>query len=245
MKKVFVQLFRALLCASCITALNAASDGVVIQGVHFSSTSYTTMTGLSFSQDTTGVLDEALLFSSSQKMVVYGAFSQVKATLLFSGVNYIDLYVGGVYQASAPVNNLSASGTAAANIFLLEWNPSNTTFTFRTMDGGLPGVVSDVDVWEVNDKILFVGDFGTAYTSYADFRIWDISNVAWDTYTMRLAGYDGYKPSAITKEPSDTFRVTIPTAYGGYTDDDGWEAFPWTTTSVDWDISLQRWVDNN
>jgi hypothetical protein len=63
---------------------------------------------------------------------------------------------------------------------------------------------------------------------------------------MCITGYDGYWPSAIFQESTDTFKVYLSTAgnaYGSISHNGGGFQIPWTTEWVKWDISLQAWVD--
>jgi hypothetical protein len=249
MKQSIVKMLRLFLCAATIATCAAAAPSVTISILVDTTSSPPNVfwTGLKIGGQNGGTLGEGIRFSTDNKQVWRGTFSTVfpsdcsgSPALLI--VDEDSLQVIG----SIPVNNLSCSGTASTNIFILEIDPSTASMTFRSMNGGLPGTVSDIDVWEPNDKILAVGDFGSAGSlTYADFRIWDIGNVAWDTYTMILNAYDGYWPASIQKDSTDTWIVNLSTmgnAYGGYTDNDGWESFPWTTEWVKWDISLQRWI---
>jgi hypothetical protein len=249
MKKLFVQMLRALVCAGSIAAAAAATPSGTLGIVVDSSNVWL---GPWWSGQNGGTLSEGLFYSSGSKLVVRGTFAQVFATQNGSS-SVLNVFrdtdlVNPV--STIPVSGLSYSGTSATNVFILELNGGGTSMTFRSMNGGLTGynggVVSAMSVWEANDKILFVGDFGSGLsTTYQDFRIWDIGNAAWDTYTMVLAGYDGYWPSLIVQESPDTFYVelsTVANAYGSITDSGGGTQIPWTTDWVRWDISLQRWV---
>lgn len=230
-------------------ATEAADPWIQINYVEFADANFLTIVGFGGTGGSGASLPDPQLVSYgyTQNIAAWGNVATVFPAGTLNGVPVLEVKVGTTSYGYKVVNDLSAAGTSVGNVFILSWNPSTDQFTFKAQGGSMNGVVSAMHVQSY--KIFYAGDFSVVGggSNFKDFAVWSISSSSWDSYTAKLLGYDGYKPKSIDHVSSNVVRVWLdPTAdaYGGIVDDPyGWQAIPWTTTWVEWNISGQYWSD--
>lgn len=166
--------------------------------------------------------------------------------VLASNFDEIEVYVNGV---------LDSSSSSVSNVATVTVNTSTVDTSVDNMGGGINGFISGgiaLDYGNNNFVMYLIGDFNSVggNSNFYDFAIWlDNGSLGWDTCNAQLLGYDGYYPSAVTLISGNVLRVTLSTvanAYGGIVDDSsGWQAIPWTTQTIEWNISGENWQNWN
>lgn len=251
-----LKILCSLLAAFAIAATVHAADEIRITSIAFTDANFTTIQ--SFEWETvsgSGVINDAwTLDDFHTNFIAGGEFTKVYATGTSSGVDLIEVTIGGTHfdpPLGAPVSGLSASGTSVNNVFRLDWDPS-TGFAFSKLsdwsDGGVDGVSGKVNTLFVpsgGGRIYIGGWFQTAggYAYGRGFAYYRLDGYGWHDvryYPMYITGPSYAEILDIEADGSDVL-VHGNEDVESYVDQDGYHPTynyyvhaTWLTSSLKW-----------